>query len=236
MSHCPLGFSKLCWKLYNVWTDSSEALHDGAIAWQSSEDVLIRCFPSWNLVTVGISSQAVSPSWPQPLLYETEETTNLLQPFSSQRWVNAWCSNDILGGVSLLRVIHGRQETVLTAAGPSENTNRKAGPAWFIFFDGITWCEREMTWGKGREQRPADNNMYSVFFMCVSGSDLQYVSSGLHVFLCKSKKTIGRQWRRSEGKGLEEWSQTGISRKWRLAKQEQRDCAAPLYSLALALP
>lgn len=48
--------------------------------------------------------------------------------------------------------------------------------------------------GMGREQRTVDNNMYSVFFfMRVSGSDVQYASSSLHVFLCRGKKTIGRQ-------------------------------------------
>lgn len=43
--------------------------------------------------------------------------------------------------------------------------------------------ERKMT---------ADNNMYTVFFS-VSGSDIQFARSSLHVFLCKGKKTTGRQ-------------------------------------------
>lgn len=60
---------------------------------------------------------------------------------------------------------------------------------------------RQERWEGMGESGGLSTTICTVFFMCVSGSNVQYASSSLHVFLCTGKKTIGRQWQRSEGNG-----------------------------------
>lgn len=95
--------------------------------------------------------------------------------------------------------------------------------------------EREMTWGKERESRGLQTTICTVFFLCVLAEATYSMCCSLHVFLCTGKQTVTQ----IRGKALEEWSQTGISRKWWPAKQQQRDCihtsAAPLFRCPLAL-
>lgn len=134
-----------------------------------------------------------------------------------------------------LRVIHGSQETVLTAA-ESRKSTRKAGLTSFIFY-GITWWERRYM----REAKDC-RQQYVQCLLCVSAEAIYfYICLWVPACMCFSVKAEDN-WQtvtQIRGKGLEEWSQTGISRKWRLAKQEQRDCintsAVPLFSRTLAL-
>lgn len=86
-----------------------------------------------------------------------------------------------------LRVMHSSQEAVLTAAEPIKDTNRKREPTWFIFH-GITWWACSKAGGERERGGGLLTTICTVYLMCVSGSNVQCVSSGLHVFLCTGEK------------------------------------------------
>lgn len=114
---------------------------------------------------------------------------------------------------------HSSQETVLIVRENSKN--------WDCidpFIESHNYVgERESVWVSSTTcvSVEARCSMYAVAYMC---------------FSVKAKDNWQTQIKEEE---LGEWSQAGISRKWRLAKQDQRDCinngAVLLFSYALAL-
>lgn len=115
--------------------------------------------------TVGIHRHKLSPGWPQLLLYAKEETTDLLQPCSSQHGVSVWYSNDrscaeyhFKGNPRVCFDSGGVEQKI-----PTEKQDWLS-PFFFFFFLMESHDERGTTRGKGESAE--DNNMYSVFYVC----------------------------------------------------------------------
>lgn len=129
--------------------------------------------------------QLSGPSWPQLLLCVKEDTPHFSQHVQANMgWLFHTQMTDSVRSITL-RVMHSSQETVLQAAEPIKDTNRKREPTWFIFH-GITWWAGSNARERGSGGLPT--TICTVYIMCVSGSDVRCLSSGLHVFLCKGEK------------------------------------------------
>lgn len=151
--------------IYRTYMDSSEAVHHVGIVGNFSNCLVqadLSCCSVWRRTPHTFhSSVQANMGW----LFHTQMT-------------------DSVRSITL-RVMHSSQETVLQAAEPIKDTNRKREPTWFIFH-GITWWAGSNAGERGSGGLPT--TICTVYIMCVSGSDVQCVSSGLHVFLCKGEK------------------------------------------------
>lgn len=143
-----------------------------------------------------------SPRLPQLLF---SEGRGKLQSFYSQAAASArWYSDDRFSVLYRFKDNPQQPRDCFDSRGAKQKIpTKKRSRMGLIHFFIESHDEWEMMQDWEEEQGPADDNTYSVcvfFLMCVSGSNIQCVNSSLHVFLCTGRKTIGRQWRRSQRK------------------------------------